>query len=273
MPTQNSIIKVSGRMGNVVHYYRKDRKDRKNYLTRRAPATVNQTPATKRAAADFGTASKHSGLIRNALHEYTQYCYDNSLHYRLNETLGEMLRADVDHPLGQRVLTAANMQSLKHFRFNSAATLQSNAVIEQNGSINISFPDTFSNKGNTTHMKVKAIALLVNFAKGTTQRVESNTVLIKRGEKCAPLTMNINRRNLTLILLEIQSFYEVNGHLHISQNKKENVLDVIDVLSPIETTEEPKRRYANKAPHFWVPYAAPAKRVIIPVDYISLPEG
>jgi hypothetical protein len=48
---------------------------------------VKQTPATKRAATDFGTASKSSSLLRKALHQYTGFCYDNSLHFRLNTTM------------------------------------------------------------------------------------------------------------------------------------------------------------------------------------------
>jgi hypothetical protein len=277
MPRQMSIIPLSGRMGDVVYYYRKNRKNQKKYLARRAPATVTQTPATKRAAADFGIASKSSGLIRRAMHEYTQLCPDHSLHYNLNKKMGEILRADVNHPLGQRVFTAANLQSLQHFRFNSEAGIQYTTLIENNapGDINISFPDGFSNKSNTTHITIKAIALLVNFAKNTTQQVESNTVVIKRGEKAAALTLNINRRNLTLIILEIQSCYEVNGRLYASQNSKAHALDVIEVLAPVEAPREPKIKYRNKAPHFWVPYAAPATPALIitHVNYISLPEG
>lgn len=277
MPRQNSLIKISGKMGDLIHYYRKDKKGRKDYLVRRAPLTVNQTPATKRAAIDFGTASKSSSLIRNALHEYTQLCYDNTLHYRLNEKMGEVVRADINHPSGQRVLTAANLKSLQGFRFNNAAGIQYNPVIEQNdtNNIHISFPDTFSNKSNTTHTTIRAIALFVNVGKNTTQKVESNTVVLKQGEKAAPLIMNINRRNLTLIILEIQSWYEVNGQLYLSQNSKVHALDIIAVLAPVEAPKEPKRKYLNKAPHFWVPYAAPAKQdqIMIPANYISLPEG
>ena len=123
MAKQNSILKLSGRLGNQVYYYRKDRKNRKQYFIRQAPATVTQTPATKRAATDFGTASKSSSLIRNGLREYTHHCYDNTLHYRLNSLMGNILRADSAHPAGRRILMASNMQSLKNFRFNKATSI------------------------------------------------------------------------------------------------------------------------------------------------------
>jgi hypothetical protein len=263
-------------MKDLIYYYRKDRKNRKVYHIRQAPKTVTQTPATKRAATDFGTASKSSRLIRNALHDHTRLCYDNRLHERLNSKMAEILRADV-----QRGITADNMQSLQHFQFNDAANihqlLKSSPVIEKDdtGHINISLPGAFSNKSNTTHITIKAIALSVNFAKGTTRKLESNIVVIKRGEKFAPVTMTINYRDLTLIILEIQSFYEINGQLYASQNMKAHALDVISVLAPVEKPLEKKRKYRNKAPKFWLPYIAPATPalVIIPVNCNSLPEG
>lgn len=285
MARQDNPYPISGRMGNYIYYYRLDRKNRKVYFLRRAPEMVKQTSATKRAATDFGMASKGSCLLRNALHEYTRCCYDNRLHPRLTAKMAEILRADVNHVPGQRIFTADNMQSLQHFSFNETANtyqlLKCTPVIENNdtGGISLSVPGTFRNSShalrNTTHLTIKAIALSVNFAKGTTRQLESNTVLIKRGEEFAPLTINMNRRDLTLIILEVQSFYEVNGQLHVSKNKQGHVLDVIAVLSPIQQPKERETKYRNKAPRFWMPYIIPAAPdlVIMPVNYNSLPEG
>ena len=71
MAKQVSTFRISGRLGNQVYYYRKDKKNRKQYLVRRAPEIVKQTTATKRAATDFGIASKSSALIRKAPVSYT----------------------------------------------------------------------------------------------------------------------------------------------------------------------------------------------------------
>ena len=263
MPYQERTNPISGRMGNKVYYYRKNSKKKKVYCVRRAPGPVNQTAATQRAAIDFGTASKSSRLIRHALHEYTRLCYDNRLHVRLNQKIAEILRADANQVSGQRILTADNMQSLQHFQFNEAANiwqvLKSTPVIEKNntGKINISLPDTFGKSShalrNTTHVSIKAIALSLNLSKGTTRKLESNTVVIKRGEQFSPITMTINRRDLTLIILEVQSFYELNGQLYAAENMEAHALDVIEVLAPVEQPTAPKRKYRNKAPHFWLP--------------------
>ncbi|WP_143097897.1 hypothetical protein [Chitinophaga sp. CF118] len=286
MAKQNSIIALSGRLGNQVYYYRKDKKNRKQYLVRRAPDTVQQTTATKRAATDFGIASKSSRLIRNSLREYTQHCYDNTLHYRLNTMMGKILRADGSHPAGRRMLIAANMQLLKDFQFNRAASihqlLKATPVIEKNdqGDLILSFPGTFTSSSNAlrnvTHLSIKAIGLSVNFTKHTTRQVIGEATIIKRGEKYSPITLKLDpdSRNITLILLEVQSLYEVNGHLHLSQNKTACVLDVMAIIPPQEQPKEVKKQYRNKAPRLWTipPYPVPAS-ILRSVVYNSLPEG
>jgi hypothetical protein len=288
MAKQVGIFRLSGRLGNQVYYYRKDKKNRKQYLIRRAPETVKQTTATQRAAIDFGIASKSSRLIRNALHEYTQRCYDNTLHYRLNAIMGKILRADGCHPAGSRILTAANMQSLKNFQFNRAASiyqlLKVTPVIEKNdpGDFCISLSDTFCNSNralrNTTHLSIKAIGLSINFTKHTTRQVISETVTIKRADMHSPVTLKLNKNssNITLILLEVQSFYEVNGDLLPSQNKTAHALDLIAIVPPQELPTEIKKKYRNKVPRLWTipppPYQVPLK-MIRSVVYNSLPEG
>jgi hypothetical protein len=92
----------------------------------------------------------------------------------------------------------------------------------------------------------------------------------------SPITLKLkkNSSNITFILLEIQSFYEVNGHLLPSQNKTAYALDVIAIMPPQEQPEEVKKKYHNKAPRLWTipPYPVPVK-MIRPVVYNSLPEG
>jgi hypothetical protein len=281
MPKQKSIIPLSGRLGNQVFYYRKDKKNRKQYLVHRAPEAVKQTTATQRAATDFGNASKNSHLIRSALREYTQQCYDNTLHYRLNAMMGKILRAD-----GRRMLKPVNMQLLKNFQFNSRTSihhlLKATPVVERNdqGKLNISFQGTFTHShhtlSNTTHLSIKAIGLSVDFTKHTTREVLGEAIVIKRGEKYSPVTLQLNKhsRNMTLILLEVQSFYQVNGCLHLSQNKTALALDIIAVIPAQEQPKNVEKKYRNKVPGIWTipPYPEPI-RMIRSVVYNSLPEG
>jgi hypothetical protein len=109
--------------------------------------------------------------------------------------------------------------------------------------------------------------------------VISDTIFIKRDNAPLPasLTLDLNREHSTLIMLEIQSFYEVNGQLYPAQSKQLHALDVIAVLLPIAQLQEIKRVYRNKAPRLWgIPLPSPIVRrssVILPMAFSSLPEG
>ncbi|SFE09848.1 hypothetical protein SAMN05518672_104471 [Chitinophaga sp. CF118] len=280
MARQESLLKFTGKLGNVIGY-----RNKKVYLLRSASTVVRQTSATKRAARDFGTASKAGKLIRHALSEYLQHCYDSSLTNRLNKILGEVVRADDSHKAGLRVPVAVNMHFLRGFRFNSHAGIEhllaSNPVINNSNDedISISFPETAINNNKATHIIIKAIALSVNFTQQTTRQLTSETVVIKCGEKqvVPTLTLNPDRKYLTLIMLEIQSCYEVNGQLHLCQNKKGSALDIIGVLPPMELPVAIKSKYLNKAPKLRIipSYVQPARRagIVLPVAFNSLPEG
>ncbi|SFD82450.1 hypothetical protein SAMN05518672_103373 [Chitinophaga sp. CF118] len=277
MARQESLLKFTGKLGNVIGY-----RNKKEYLLRSAPAIVRQTSATKRAARDFGTASKAGKLIRHALSEYLLHCYDSSLTNRLNKTLGEVVRADDSHKAGLRVPVAANMQSLRGFRFNSHTGIEhllaGNPIINNNnGDIGISFPETVISNNKATHIIIKAIALSVNFAQQTSRQLASETVVIRCGEKqiLPTLTLNPDRKDLTLIMLEIHSCYEVNGQLHLCRNRKGSALDIIAVLPPVELRTAIK--YRNKAPKLKIipSYIQPARcsGIMLPVAFSSLPEG
>jgi hypothetical protein len=274
MAKQESLLKFSGKLGNVIGY-----RSKKNYLLRSASAVVKQTHATKKAAKDFGTASKAGRLIRHALSEHLQHCYDSSLTNRLNKKLGEIVRADDTHKPGMRLPLAANMQSLSNFQFNSKASmlqlLKGVPVIENNdGNISISFPEKINNK---IPVAIKAIALSVNFTQQTTRQLASETIIIKCGEKQSvpTLTLSPGTNDLTFIMLEIQSCYEVNNQLFPCLNKKGAVLDIIAVLPPLEEkqAESTKLKYNNTAPVLRIipSYIQPAR--LSRKTYCSLPEG
>jgi hypothetical protein len=284
MARQTCILQYSGKLGNQIGY-----RKGKHCFIRQAPAVVRQTTATKKAAADFGTASKGSRVIRHALQESLQHCYDPSLNIRLNKALGEIVRADVQHAAGQRIITADNMQHLQGFQFNEHAGLGQFLTdapmleMADNHSVSISLPEillrhTKALRG-VTHLSIRAIALSVNFAAETTRQAISDTIFIKRDNAPLPasLTLDINREHSALIMLEIQSFYEVNGQLYPTQSKQLHALDVIAVLPPIAQQQEIKRVYRNKAPRLWgIPLPSPTVRragVILPIAFPSLPEG
>jgi hypothetical protein len=284
MAKQSCILKYSGKLGDQIGYRRG-----KHYFMRQAPTVVRQTTATKKAAADFGTASKGSRIIRHALRDSLQHCYDPTLNVRLNKVLGEIVRADVQHAAGQRTLTGENMTYLQGFQVNGATGLHqlltNTPAVETDDphSVGISLSDIGFRQikalQGITHLSIRAIALSVDFKTGTTRQVTSETIVVKRGERPLPdsLTLNVDREHLTLMLFEIHAFYELNGQLYPSQNKHTHALDVLTVLPPIVQIQEIKRVYRNKAPRLWgIPLVAPTtrrSRVLSSIMFSSVPEG
>lgn len=241
MPKQNSIIPLSGRSGDWVFYYKKDKRGRKEYYVRRAPENVRQTTATKRTATDFGTASKASRLVRQALKPYTDQYKDESLHYRLNTLLGQILRMDTESPAGRKRLLPENMSLLTGFRFNSDTRIPKMHVEINESGINVL-------NGNKD-MTAKVIALSVNFREGTTRILSGEAMIIKEGT-----TIPFERNNdLTLLLLETE-----NGR----------ALDIIGVLQPAtipsQTSIRPKLQVQPKSmvkPGILRPYVYPYKGI------------
>jgi hypothetical protein len=291
MATQNTILPFSGKLGNQIGYQRK-----KQYFLRAVPVNVKQTTATKRAARDFGTASKCSRVIRHALRENLLHCYDSSLTNRLNKAFGQIVRADVHHLAGERIPLVTNMDALSGFQMNNATTvhqlLDVTPVIEKevHQGISISLPaitcrNTKAVRG-ITHYTIRAIALSVNFSRETARQIASETILLKHGEKHPPVTLTLHsdEKEVGFILLEVQSFYKMNGQLYPSQNKKGHALDIIAILPPTEqqpemeqAPQEVKRAYRNTAPRFWgIPsFLQPVRQrgVMLSVLFLSPPEG
>jgi hypothetical protein len=61
----------------------------------------------------------------------------------------------------------------------------------------------------------------------------------------ATLTLHPDKKDTTLILLEVQSCYEVNGQLYIAQNSKGQALDIITILPAGQQPEMKKKKVAR----------------------------
>jgi hypothetical protein len=261
MARQTGILPISGKIGDKIYYARKDKRGKTHYFVRSAPDEVQQTTATRCAAADFGTASHCAKLMRYALREYTQYYDSGTLINSLNKAMGEVVRADASNRPGHRKAVGKNMYLLQGFRFNHETDicrlLNETPVIEKvDNQIIVSLPEVSFSRSKTfigvTHLSIKAIALSVNFAHQTSTHIASEAVLIKRNEKRrVTFTLNTNTRNITCILLQVQSFYEVNGQLQMSQNRSASAMDIISIIPPIIAAKKTVKKLKNKLPIFW----------------------
>lgn len=271
MARQKGFFPYSGKLRDQVGYYRRNKKGQKEWWTRRAPEHVRQTAATRSAATDFGTASKCSRLVRHALRPWLQHYSYHFDHNRLNKAFIDVINADKDHKTGFKVPSHHNMQSLCGFHFNGIKAtheyLTGNPAVtrESDNTTTILLPAIhISNKQaykNITHITVKAIALSVNFSQNNAILNTSETVTIKRSDKQQAITLTLpSHEEQTLIMLEIQCGYEINGHMEISANAHTAAMDIIAVL-PATKPKKAKRIYRNKLPQLTIvpPYCLPLK--------------
>ena len=257
MARQQGVLSFTGPLGDMVGYRRNGK-----YLLRKRPLFVRQSPATKLAAKDFGTASKGAALLRHALYAELHRHYDSELITRLNKTLADAMRKDKYYAVGERRLNVSNMQAFRGFRFNEVRgherLLSSAPLIREdvNGiHVDLSECAVYPPK-SVTHVTIKAIVVSVNFERSAVQVSASETVTIKKGKPLAVATLSIPpvqdpcaaRKGMRIVLLEVQPYIQVNGALAASGNRQGYALDVVSVLPPAEQMVKVKRAYKNKAP-------------------------
>jgi hypothetical protein len=165
MARQKGLIQFTGKLGNTIGYTINNK-----YFLRSA-TDVQQTPASIRAAKDFGTASKAGKLIRHALDKYLLHIKESSTTNRLTKSLTAIIHGDSDHPPGERMIT--NLQALKDFQFNS-------------------------NNRITKDTPATAIALSINFTQATTTLKEAATI--------PALAAQLDITHPTLILLYTKDY-------------------------------------------------------------------
>lgn len=84
----------------------------------------DQTPATKAAATDFGTASRSARMIRYAFWELILGYHDPSMVNRLNFQVLRAMRANTGQRRGKLCLADGNLTKLKDFQFNAKCPLE-----------------------------------------------------------------------------------------------------------------------------------------------------
>src|SRR5688500_15980248 len=86
MATQTGIIRLRGKVGELVYYERND-KD----VARSLPVSVKQTEATKKASKDFGKSSSATALIRRAFKPLIKRYADVNFIERLKKTNAKII--------------------------------------------------------------------------------------------------------------------------------------------------------------------------------------
>jgi hypothetical protein len=113
MATQQELLKLTGKIGDLIHY-----RSRKKFLTKTAPTEVKQTEDTKKSAKDFGTATKWAGIVRKLCGNLTKTHADDDVINRLNKLFINTLKTAPVELKGNKQLRDANLNLLQGFELN-----------------------------------------------------------------------------------------------------------------------------------------------------------
>ncbi|MRG44994.1 hypothetical protein GFS24_07705 [Chitinophaga sp. SYP-B3965] len=208
-----------GRLGDKIGYKIGD-----IYYERKMPIKVNRSEATKKAALDFGMASKLGKLLRNALLPKLDIPADNTVTNRLNQTLAPIIKL-------------ANFSALlEAFNFNTHTPLEKllrqkpTLQKKRGGTLLLQIPaQTISKSRNTTHIEIKAMAVSVNFDKQKHATLKEEILLIdvKKPFTGATFPFPAPGKDVTLYMLQVRALELVNGKYYNMENRKYYAAEII----------------------------------------------
>ncbi len=211
MAKQTSIIQFTGRLGNMIGYYRKG-----NYFLRSMPDMIRQTAATQRASQRFGMASKTGAFIRHAIYAALDVHCDSTHVNRLTKTL---------------IPSAGNhISAIKGFRFNQHAGTDHffpvTPFFSAENVLHIPAQIVRKHKGITA-LEVKMIATRIDCKTQRTMGIQTAALHFDATVPFdgAMLPVNISGTGALIITLQIRAF---NG-AGITANKQHLVADIIAI--------------------------------------------
>ncbi|ASZ11557.1 hypothetical protein KTO58_17230 [Chitinophaga pendula] len=229
MATQNGIITFTGRLGNMIGYYRNGL-----HYFRSKPTSVRQTTATKIAARLFGQASRKGKLIRQANLSLLNTRYDGTLVNRLNKVLLQS--------------SALTHQELCGFRFNRHTGLEKffsiPPVCTVEGQVEIPAQTLPAVKG-ATRLHVKLIATRMDFNTCRITGTQCISAWIDLQSTFSGLSLSVDLAGNGTLLLTVQ--VQAYNHKTPKTNKMAIAADIVAVQSP--TPRPQPVRIRNQAPH------------------------
>lgn len=218
MAKQASLLRFTGKIGDLIGYCREG-----EYFTRSVPGKVRQTPGTKRAAYNFGIASRKGRLVRNAFAADLNVHCDSSAGNRLN---GMFVKAGRNNPAA-----LAGFKFNKHTSVDRFFTLT--PLLSEDGKLHIPAQQLRKLKG-ISRLEVKLIASRIDF---TTRRVtgtDADMVMIdlERPFEGADLSVDAAGEGFLLVALQVRGFL---GD-YASSDRKFLAADIIAVIEPDKQT-------------------------------------
>jgi hypothetical protein len=118
MATQQSLVKRSGKLGNMV-FYQREKKDVKKHTSK--PYELSEE--SKKSSKDFGRASTSAAYIRKAFAPLIEYYGYRGIVNRLNARVNALFKTIPAALKGKKSLLHANLSQLVGFEFNPYTSL------------------------------------------------------------------------------------------------------------------------------------------------------
>lgn len=188
MATQTSLIRFTGRLGDLIGYYRNGQ-----YFMRSMPVHVRQTKATCLAARRFGLASKMGALIRHAFADEMDVHCDSTHINRLTKTL---------------IAGGNDINCLKDFRFNqhagTANFLTASPICKPEGTVYI--PAQVLPQKSITALEVKVIAVRIDTRAKQVTGSDAVMTIIDAGIPFSGVTLIVDPpgRGMLVMMLQIR---------------------------------------------------------------------
>lgn len=254
MGKQTSVIKFTGRVGNLIGYRRNG-----VHFVRSAPDQVRQSSATRRASRNFGIASRKGKLIRRALSPHLGMRYDGTLVNRLNKAL---IQAGHHH-----------LEALEGFRFNRHTGIEKifleAPVFTPEGTLKLP-AQQLPELGQATHLEISLIAARVDFKERRIIHVETaiENIELAAGFNGMELNVPLSGKGSLILVVQARGCIICNGKMLPLGNRRFMAADIVTMVTPAFPAQKQAQK---KAVWKRTVYREPVKNMVSRRKDIFLP--
>lgn len=214
MAIQQGIMPFTGKMGELVGFYRKNK-----LYTKKAPGSYKVTEESKKSGQEFGRGSSASALVRQAFEPLILSRFKTDLHNRLAEQFRKVIRSGPLSHKGNRRVIDGNIGLMKGFEFSQYARFDklvwfSPKVSISENSVSVTIPalswkDGLRGPEKATRAVFGLICGFFDFENGAGERLLSGDLIIEKHQPFsgAALHVPVSRQKEQVVLVMMTVFF------------------------------------------------------------------
>ncbi|MCU4177667.1 hypothetical protein [Carboxylicivirga sp. N1Y90] len=248
MARQKGVIKLEGRVGDLSFY-----KSGGQFMAREKGGVdgerIKKDPAyarTRENGAEFGRAGKAGKELRNALNEVLVRAADKRVSNRLAATILKAIQADTTNRRGERTVVDGDLTVLKGFEFNNVASLESilklshTIVFDRAAGTSQVAIDAFNPNEEipqvegATHVRFILAMAAVDFGNQSyevdvNESADVELAILDQAAINLDSAISADSPHPVFIVVGVEYFQEVNGHMYPIQTKTHNPMAIVEV--------------------------------------------